>query len=165
MSQPDLSRISPFFHRYISYVTEENLSSALDSHVKDPVAFLERIPETKWEYRYAEGKWSVKELVQHMIDTERIFCYRALRFARKDSTPLSGFDEVAYGLASNADKRTKDDLISELRTVLLSSAQMFRSFDEEQLEQEGFASGNPMYVKGLGFTMVGHARHHLAILK
>ena len=165
MPNVDLTRVPAYYHRYINQVKENELPDALAKHQEDLVRFLQTIPEEKWNYRYAEGKWSVKELVQHIIDAERVFAYRALRFARKDSTPLPGFDEGPYAAASKADKRTKKDLIDELSSVQKSTAQLFASFDEQQLNESGVASNNPVYVKGIGFIIVGHALHHMQVLQ
>ena len=126
---------------------------------------LKNIPDEKWDYRYAEGKWTIKELVQHIIDAERIFCYRALNFARKDRSELPGFDENEFAAVSKADKRSKQDLLDELATVQKSSMQLFASFDDEQLNESGKANGNSIYVNGIGFIIVGHTMHHLNILK
>jgi hypothetical protein len=165
MSSPDLSRIPSFYHNYISQVTAPDLSSALAKHQQQLVAELKEIPGERWDYRYAEGKWSIKELVQHIIDGERVFCYRALRFARKDATELPGFDENLFNENAHADRRTKEDLIEELAAVQKASVLLFRSFDEDQLEASGVANGNAVYVRGIGFIIVGHALHHLNILK
>jgi len=137
----------------------------LQNHQTGLVSLLENVPEEKWDYRYAEGKWSIKEVVQHIIDGERVFSYRALCFSRKDKTALPGFDENLFTENANADSRTKQELIDELKTVQKSSAQMFNSFNEEQLEQHGVASGQPTYVKGIAYILVGHALHHKKILE
>ena len=164
MPQVDLSRVPVFYHNYILQVMEEDLSDAMQKHQLNLVSVLKNIPDEKWDYRYAEGKWSIKELVQHIIDSERIFCYRALNFARKDSNELPGFDENEFAAVSKADKRSKQDLLEELITVQRSSLQLFASFDEEQLDQSGKANGNSIYVKGIGFIIVGHAIHHSNVL-
>jgi uncharacterized damage-inducible protein DinB len=164
MANIDLSRVYEYYHRYINYVTENDLTKAFQKHQTDLISVLKEIPEGKWEYRYEEGKWSVKELVQHVIDSERIFCYRALCFARKDKTALPGFDENTYAEASKADRRSKKDLIEELQIAQQSSAQMFASFDEEQLNESGVANGKAMYVKAIGYILIGHALHHKKIL-
>ncbi len=164
MANVDLSRVYEYYHRYINQVTEGDLTKAFQKHQTELVSALIAIPDEKWNYRYAEGKWSIKEVVQHVIDGERIFCYRGLCFARKDKTPLPGFDENTYAEASKADKRSKEDLVEELKTVQRSSAQMFASFNEEQLNEDGVANGKPVYVKALGFILIGHALHHKNIL-
>lgn len=165
MSNVDLSRVYSYFHRYINLVTEDDLEKAFEKHQGDLVSFLKNIPKEKWNYRYAEGKWSIKEVVQHIIDAERVFSYRALCFARKDQTPLPSFDENIFAANAKADGRTKKDLIKELKVVQESSALLFTSFDEEQLEQPGIASNNPTYVKGIAYILLGHALHHKKILE
>jgi uncharacterized damage-inducible protein DinB len=165
MANVDLSRVPEYYHKYINLAIDEDLQTAFKKHQTDLVSFLKEIPKKKWDFRYAEGKWSIKEVVQHIIDAERVFDYRALCFARKDQTSLPSFDENIFADNSKADERTKKDLLKELKTVQESSAQMFESFDEEQLEQPGVASGKPTYVKGIAYIVVGHALHHKKILK
>lgn len=165
MSHVDLSRVPEYYHRYIHLAINDDIETAFEKHQSDLLSFLKEIPKKKWNYRYAEGKWSIKEVVQHIIDAERVFSYRALCFARKDAGPLPGFDENLFAANSKADDRTKKDLLKELKTVQESSAQLFRSFDEEQLNQPGVASGNPTYVKGIAYILVGHALHHKKILE
>lgn len=160
----DLSKVPPFYHNYITQVQETDLNKAFQLHQTELISLLQSISSEKWDYRYAENKWSVKELVQHVIDAERIFCYRALCFARKDKTSLPGFDENNYSAASKAGKRNKESLIAELRTAQKSTAGMFASFDSEQLEEEGIANGNSVNVKAIGFILIGHALHHKNIL-
>jgi uncharacterized damage-inducible protein DinB len=129
------------------------------------VRFLDNIPTDKYDHRYGEGKWSIKEVLQHIIDAERIFAYRALRFARKDKTPLSGFDENTYTETSKSSSRNWDKLVEEFKVVRRSSELLFHSFDDEQLEADGVSSSTPNYVLGLGFIIIGHAMHHQKILK
>jgi hypothetical protein len=165
MPHVDLARVPEYYHRYISHVINEELNTAFKDHLTDLSSLLQSIPENKWTYRYAEGKWSVKELVQHIIDAERIFAYRALCFARKDETPLPGFDENSYADNSGADKRSSSELMEELRTVQRSTAQMFASFDGEQLDHTGSANGKSVYVKAIGYILIGHSLHHKKILQ
>ncbi|MFN2457228.1 MAG: DinB family protein [Chitinophagaceae bacterium] len=165
MVKPDLDRVPQYYHNYINLVQQDNLQEALAQHVSNAVSFLQNVPEDKWNYRYAEGKWSIKEVVQHMIDAERIFCYRALCFARKDQIPLPGFDENTYASASKADRRSKDDLLEELEFVQKASGKLFTSFDEEQLNATGIANENSVYVLAIGFIIAGHTIHHLNILQ
>ena len=164
MANVDLSRVPEYYYKYINLVNENDLDQAFQKHQTDLIATLSEVPADKWDYSYAEGKWTIKEVVQHIIDGERIFCYRALCFARKDKTALPGFDENTYAAASKADKRSKDDLIEELQATQTSSAQLFRSFDEEQLNESGVANGKSVYVKAIGYIIVGHALHHKNIL-
>jgi uncharacterized damage-inducible protein DinB len=164
MANVDLSRVPEYYYKYINLVNENDLDQAFQKHQTDLIATLPEVPADKWDYSYAEGKWTIKEVVQHIIDGERIFCYRALCFARKDKTSLPGFDENTYAAASKANKRTKEYLIEELQTAQKSSAQLFHSFDEEQLNESGVANGKSVYVKGIGYIIVGHALHHKNIL-
>lgn len=165
MANVDLSRVPEYYHKYINLAIDDDLQTAFKKHQTDLVTFLKKVPKKKWSYRYGEGKWSVKEVVQHIIDAERVFDYRALCFARKDQTPLPSFDENVFAASSKADERSKKDLLKELKTVQESSAQMFESFDDEQLNQSGVASGNSTYVKGIAYIVLGHALHHKKILK
>jgi uncharacterized damage-inducible protein DinB len=164
MANVDLSRVPEFYHKYISFVAEKDLEKAFQDHQTDFLSTLKEIPTEKWNYRYAEGKWSIKQLVQHIIDSERIFCYRSLCIARKDKTPLPGFEEDDYAVASHAERRTKESLIEELSTVQRSSAQLFTSFDEEMLNESGISNGKSIYVKAIGYIIVGHTLHHKSIL-
>lgn len=165
MSNVDLSRVPAYYHKYILLAIGDDLETALKKHQTTLLEFLKEIPKKKWNHRYAEGKWSIKEVVQHVIDGERIFSYRALRFARKDQIPLASFDQDLFTRTSKAGERTKKDLLQELATVQRSSALLFKSFDEEQLDQPGIASEMPTYVKGLAYILVGHALHHMNVLK
>ena len=165
MSSVDFSRIPPFYHGYVKLVNESDLSSAMEQHQHNLLNLLRSLPDDKWDYSYAPGKWTIKDLVQHLIDGERIFAYRALRFARKDTTPLPGFDENLFASTANAGKRRKEDLLNELEVVQKSSALLFGSFDEEQLEASGEANNNSIYVAGIGFAIVGHTLHHMNIIK
>lgn len=165
MHKIDLSQVPTFYHNYIQLVTEPSLSDAFAQHTTELFSFLKGIDEEKWTYRYAEGKWSIKEVVQHLIDAERIFNYRSLTFARKDAIALPGFKETIYAQHSKADKRTKEDLIKELNIVQKSSQMLFSSFDDEALEQKGVMNGNNVYVEAIGYIIIGHARHHKNILQ
>ncbi len=163
--RPDLSRVPAFYHNYISQVPENNLEEAFSEGTTAFIQFIETIPPEKYDYRYAEGKWTVKEVLQHIIDAERIFGYRALRFARKDPTFLPGFDENSYAENAGADKREWNPLVEEFKVVRMASEYLFASFDDEQLDATGTANNNSIYVLGIGFIVVGHSLHHLKILK
>ncbi len=165
MSRPNLERVPPFYHNYISLVKDDALDVAFIKHQNEYPGILQGIPEEKWNHRYAEGKWTIKEVVQHVIDAERIFNYRALCFARKETASLPGFDENSYAAHSKANKRNGADLLTELNIVQQSSALLFKSFDEEQLETTGTANNSSIYVRAIGFITIGHALHHAKILK
>jgi hypothetical protein len=165
MSRPDISAIPSFYHNYVNLVKQDNLHGAFNDHVNELVNLLSPLSADKWDFKYAEQKWSVKELVQHVIDTERIFNYRALCFARGDKNELPGFDENLYAANSKANKRNSKDLINELGFVQKGSRLLFESFDEEQLKSEGIANKNPISVLAIGYITVGHAKHHSNILR
>lgn len=165
MGRPDLSRVPQWYHGYINKVKEEDLSAAFNSQTSAFIKFLEELPEEKRDYRYADGKWTVKEVLQHIIDAERIFAYRALRFARKDTTPLPGFDENEYAKNAIVSKRNWDDMVKEFSALRKATELMFTSFSNEELELSGIASEKPVYVLGIGFIVIGHVAHHRDIIK
>jgi DinB family. len=163
--RPELSRVGSFYHNYINQVPDDDLSEAFEKQSASFFRFLETIPFEKYDYRYADGKWTLKELLQHIIDAERIFSYRALRFARKDPTPLSGFDENLFPANAKADERSWDKLVEELKVVRRSSELLFHSLDKEQLEAAGTSSNSPNYVLAIGYIIIGHAMHHQKIIR
>lgn len=165
MAAVDLSRVPSFYHGYLKHVKENDLQDVLEAHQKNFLAFAREIPSEKWDYAYAPGKWTIKEVVQHLIDGERIFAYRALRFARMDDTPLPGFDENLYASTAHASKRNKEDLLKEMELVQKSSVALFASFDEEQLDAQGTANDSSIYVKAIGFIIAGHTLHHMHVIR
>ena len=165
MSKPDLSTIPEWYHKYVNQVQEQDLITAIQTNTDSSIQFFRSIPEEKWSHRYAKDKWSIREMVQHIIDAERIFSYRALCFARGEKASLPGFEENDYAAASKADNRSKEELIEEFETVRRSIHQLFSSFDEEQLSSVGVANNNPISVNAIGFIIPGHVQHHINILK
>lgn len=163
--RPDLSRVPKYYHNYISQVEQDELTEAFNVGTPEFIQFLENIPADKYDYRYAEGKWTIKELLQHVIDAERIFAYRALCFARKDPTFLPGFDENTYADNAKAHQREWNDLVSEFKFVRISSEYMFNSFDEDQLDAMGTANNNSVYVLAIGYILIGHTLHHMKVIK
>jgi uncharacterized damage-inducible protein DinB len=165
MPRPDLQKVPPHLHEEVNLVEQDNLKEAFSKHA-EAISFLKTIPEERWSYRYAEGKWSIRQVVQHMIDTERIHCNRALVIVRKDkTTSLVSFDQDQYEAASKADNRTKNDLISELASLQQSSVKFFGSFDDEQLQTRGSIGNYTIDVNALGFGVIGHSLHHLKVIK
>jgi uncharacterized damage-inducible protein DinB len=165
MPRPELARVPEFYHHYISQVPENELMTAFQNGTAKLLQVFENILPAQQDYRYAEGKWTIKEVLQHIIDAERVFIYRALCFARKDPTPLPGFDENIFAANANAGKRSWNDLIEEFKSVRKSAEQLFASFDEEQLDAGGIASNKPNYVLGFGYIIIGHSLHHTNIIK
>jgi hypothetical protein len=154
-----------YFQKYIDQVPEEELQIAFQKQSSIITDFLHSITEQKSNYAYAPNKWTIKELLQHMIDTERIFAYRALCFARNDQTSLPGFDENNYAAASNANNRSWKDLAEEFLLVRKSTEALFNSFTQEALAYSGIANNNPTTVSSVGFIVVGHVYHHIKIFK
>lgn len=155
-----------FYANYINQVsTEYTLIEELEISVHRLIKFVQDIPMDKFDYRYAEGKWTIKDILQHIIDAERIFAYRALRFARNDKTGLPGFEENSYADEADGNKRSIQVLLTELAVVRQSTLSLFKSFSQEELLRSGIASGNPMSVRALGFVIIGHQNHHQRIFK
>lgn len=127
--------------------------------------FVQNIPMDKYDYRYAEGKWTIKDILQHLIDSERVFAYRALRFARKDFTILPGFEENDYAAVAGGFKRSIRDLLTELAIVREATLCLFRTFSDETLLLKGVASEREMSVRALGFIIIGHQNHHQRIFE
>ena len=165
MPRPDLSRVPEFYHKYISLVKEDELKEAFINGTGTLIKFLENIPAGKRDFRYAENKWTIKEVIQHIMDGERIFAYRSLCFARQDQTQLPGFEENDYAQSSKAGNRDWNELLEEFKSVRKSTELLFDSFDEEQLNAGGIANNNPNYVLGMGYIIVGHGLHHLNVIK
>ena len=155
----------PYFKGYIDNANGLTLIPGLKSSFDEALKFYLSVSPEKLTYRYAEGKWSVKEILCHLIDTERIFCYRALRFARQDKTVLSGFDENDYVQFSDADNRSMEDLLEEYKSVRLSTIALFKSFTESALLNIGVAGTGQVSVRALGFLIIGHEKHHIRIIK
>ncbi|HEY6503077.1 MAG TPA: DinB family protein [Chitinophagaceae bacterium] len=163
--RPDLSRVPKFYHNYISHVPQNDLAEAFKIQTPAFIQFIDSIPPDKYDYRYADGKWTVKEVLQHIIDGERIFSYRALCFARGDKTPLPGFDENLYADNSKAAARDWKSMSEEFKVVRKASEYLFNSFDDDQLDATGTSNNNPVYVLGIGFIVVGHSLHHMNIIR
>ena len=144
---------------------EEDVMTAIENQQSVIDNFFDRISEEKSTYAYAEGKWTLKELLQHVIDTERIFIYRALAFARKETQSLPGFDEKTYATNSNANARSWKSLCEELKAVRNTSRLLFENFTDEMLSSSGLANNNPTTVNAIGFILVGHVYHHKNIVE
>jgi uncharacterized damage-inducible protein DinB len=151
---------------YINQVSGEySLVEELEISVHRLIKFVQNIPMDKFDYRYAEGKWTIKDIIQHLIDAERIFAYRALCFARNDKTALPGFEENDYVDEAHATKRGIQDLLSELAVVRQGTLALFKSFSDEELVRKGIASNNPISVRALGFVIIGHQNHHQRVFE
>ena len=154
-----------YFYNYIHLVENEDLNIILKNQLTESLAFFNSIPKEKYDYKYAEGKWSIKESLQHMIDTERVFSYRALAFSRKDPNILPSFDDKIYAANANGGARKWNDMTDEFAAVRKSTQLLFNSFSPEQLDSLGKASDYEMNAKAMGYTIAGHLAHHLNIIR
>ena len=165
MSKPSTSTYPEYFQKYMSQVKEEDLKIAFKNQMPAAEIFFQSISEEFSKRKYAEGKWTIKEVLQHIIDAERIFTYRALSFARKDQHTLSSFDENDYAVNSNANNRNWQELIAEFASVRKSTEFLFNSFSTEAMNSTGKASDYTICVSTLGFVIVGHVNHHIRIIQ
>ena len=163
MNEPSVYK--NYFENYTSQVIEKDIISAFLNQEKILNNFLDLVTEEKSTCAYAEGKWTLKEMLQHIIDIERIFAYRALAIARKETATLPGFDENLYADNSNANSRTWDNLTQEIKAVRNSTKILFESFTEEMLQNNGNFSSSNGSANTLGFIIVGHVYHHIKIAK
>jgi DinB superfamily len=165
VGRPEPDEIPSHFVGYIKRVPELDPVNVCAAQIEDTAALLRGLSDTEAMYRYGQGKWSIKEVVGHLTDTERILAYRALRIARADTTPLPGFDQNVYVPAAKFDSRSLADLVGELRTVRAATLALLRTFDADAWLRRGTASGKPVSVRALAFTIPGHERHHVEILR
>ena len=163
--RPAPSEYAPYYGRYIALVPDGPIVETLRDQIVETTTLLASFPEAKGDHRYQPGKWSVKEVIGHMIDSERVFSYRALRFARRDETPLPGFEQDDYVPAGAFGRRTLRDLIEEFRAVREATVHLYRHLDEEALSRSGIANENRMSVRALAWSIAGHERHHVGVLR
>jgi DinB superfamily len=166
ISGPPLeSEYAPYYRGYISQVSEDEILPVLRSELDALDVLLGRVTPERETHRYAEGKWSIREIVGHLIDAERVFGYRAFAIARGDRHNMPGFDQNEYILTSPYDRLDLEDLLSEFRLVRLSNIAMLRTLDEESWMRIGTANENQVSVRALAFIMAGHVRHHMGVLR
>ena len=162
-NQLPINEYADFYKSYIQALEDVELIEELEISLHDFIRFVQNIPMDKFDYCYAQGKWTIKEIIQHLIDSERVFSYRALRISRNDKTPLPGFDENEYVANSNGNKRNLQGLLTELAVVRQATLSLFNSFSQEQLQYVGIASENEISVRAIGFIIIGHQKHHQKI--
>ncbi|MBC5993398.1 DinB family protein [Pontibacter cellulosilyticus] len=165
ITYPTTDEYSGYVGNYINEAKAEDLIEGLTASYSYIAGLMQGLTEEQLLHRYAPEKWSIKELLVHMLDAERIFSYRALRFARQDKTELPGFDENKYVAPSKADSRDINSILAEYTAVRTASIELFKSFDEEALSQKGVASGLEISVRAIGYTILGHEIHHLRIMR
>ena len=162
---PENNEYPGYYEPFIGLSKARQIGEELQHSGEQIKDFILSLPEEKGNYRYADGKWTVKELLIHIIDTERVYGYRALRFARHDATQLPGFDENLFAAQSNAEKRTLASIASEFMSVRSSTLSLLENLDESTLKMHGIANGNALSVRAIFHIIAGHALHHVNILK
>jgi len=166
MHKPGADEYATSFAGYVARIADhEDIVEVLVKQEDQFLALFSAIPESRGEYRYAPGKWSIKDIVGHLCDTERVFAYRALRFARGDTTPLTSFDDKAYVPEVWAADRTLRSMVAELSDVTRATVSLFRNLPAVAWERRGTASDNPASVRALAYIIAGHARHHMVTLE
>ncbi len=151
---------APAFEAYIGKLPDIDIFQEMEISVHQFIQFVQNIPIGKHDYRYAEGKWTIKDIIQHLIDCERIFAYRAMRIARNDKTELPGFDENIYAESAHANTRTILDLLTEFSAVRHATLMLFKTFNREDLMRQGTASNKIVSVRAIACVIVGHQHHH-----
>lgn len=165
MLKPDIDNLPGLFKNYLDAVEYDALIPGLINSGNETLELFKSVPEVSGDYRYAEGKWSIKEVINHIMDAERVFSYRALTFSRGDKTTLPGFDENAWAPSANAGSRPLYKLSAEYANLRASTVDLFGSFSEDMLKRSGTASGTEINVLTLGYLIIGHETHHRKILE
>ncbi len=155
-----------FYQTYIDKAdTSKSIVENLQDTIEEAITLLKEVPKEKYLYKYADDKWTIQQLIEHIIDAEKVFSYRALRFARNDTTNLPGFDENSYVANANSNTRNYQELVAELTVVRKSTIFMFANFNDQVLLRKGTIDGNEMTVRAIGYVNSGHLKHHIGVLK
>lgn len=162
--RPSPDEYDPFYETYVAAVPNVDIMVFLNQQLETAVELLESVPEERLDYRYATGKWTTREVVGHVVDCERLFSYRAFRFARGDSTPLAGLDQDAIMAGADFSSRSMGSLINEFRHLRASNISLFMSLSPECFDRRGIASGCEFTVRALMYILAGHAEHHMQVI-
>lgn len=162
---PEPTEYAPYYKTYVSLVPKDDILATLNQHKDETLRLLRSIPESRENFRYAPGKWSIRELTGHVIDAERVFSYRALRISRNDKTPLPGFEQEPYIEFGNYDARPLDTLADELSVVRQATILLFTHLTEEAWLRRGVASNAEVSVRALAYIIAGHELHHMGVLR
>lgn len=166
IEKPNQDEHAPYVIQYIDLLPDDGLVlDHLRTNLDATRAFLLSLPEDKLRYRYADGKWTIKEIVQHLADDERIYAYRALRFARNDATELPGFDQDEFTRYSGANQRELTDLLDELATVRAATLSLYQGLGDDALLRIGAADGNRMSVRAIAYHIAGHELRHMNVIR
>lgn len=165
MNRPTAEEYNPYFEKYIQLVPDEHVIYFLNDQLKSALKFFEKINDEKSNYRYAEDKWSIKQILGHLIDTEQIFAYRALRFARDEKESLLGFDENAFVDNANFDELSFSDLVEQFIHLRKHTVLLFKNFDKDFFSRHGLADGKEFSVKSIPYIIAGHFIHHKNVIE
>lgn len=166
ITRPKVGEYPEYFEKYYSNLPAEcNLFELMTKSNMDTIDVITSVDSETLEYRYAEGKWSIREIIQHLMDSERVFSYRAMRIARGDKSENPGYDENVYAANSNADSRNIMDIVREYSLLRASTIELFKSFSNEALQQIGFANGYQVTPAAIGYAIVAHEMHHLKVIE
>lgn len=163
--RPAATEYAPYYETYVKLVPDGDVLATLAQQGAETQKLLRSIDEQRSLHRYAPDKWSIREVVGHVADAERVFTYRALRFARSDPTPLPGFDQDVWARTTNAHAQTLVSLLDDLQALRAATVTLFRGFEDAAWDRTGTASGNAVSVRGLAYITAGHERHHVKILR
>jgi len=163
--KPEPTEYAPYYEKYVSLVPAGDIAATLAAQLDTTLALWRSVPEELGTHAYAPGKWSIKEMMGHVIDTERIMAYRALRIARGDQTPLPGFEQDGFIANSNFNAHTIAELADEFAAVRSANLHLFKHLSADELQRRGTASDNPISARALGFILAGHELFHQDILK
>lgn len=165
LTHPPTGEYAEHFAHYISEAGDGDILARLDGQIEEISSIYEGLTEARGAFRYAPGKWTLKDLLQHLSDAERIFAYRCLRIGRGDTTPLPGFDEDLYAAAAHADGHTVADLLNDWRAARVASLTLFRSLTPEDWLRQGTSSGRTLSARCIPYICAGHTAHHLAVIR
>ena len=163
--RPESSEYAPYYGKYVALVPDGDIAVTLSRQIDATAAFLSPLSEQQAAYAYAPGKWSIKEVLGHLMDTERIFTYRALRIGRNDKTPLPGYEQDDYVASANFNGRSLSGLLEEFAAVRNSTVQLFKHFTDKEWERRGTANQVEMTALSLGYVVAGHELHHMDVVR
>ncbi len=165
MDRPEANEFAEYYNNYISKIDGNGVMPILENQPDELRSVISTLPEEKGTFAYDEGKWTIKEVLSHLIDGERIFAYRILRISRGDETPIEGFEQEGYIENSNANNRSFAELLDEFELQRKSNLLLLKNIDDTGSRRMGTASGYPISVRALAYISAGHVRHHMGILK
>ncbi|MFA6979649.1 MAG: DinB family protein [Ignavibacteriaceae bacterium] len=165
MKKPEINEYALYYQRYIDLITTDDIFSVFKQQAEEIVTLFTTLSEEQASFRYAEGKWTIKEVLAHIVDSERIFGYRVLAISRGEKNPLPGFAENEYVRNGKYENRSLKSLLAEFSHLSSANLELFKSLDEEMLSQKGTASGKEVTARAILFVTIGHEKHHLEIIK